>query len=136
MGTTVDFLSPPKTSEPLNASTPPFEDFIPLDPMPTIRDRPPSKSGGLPDSDDGPCYSQHLPTSIILSTSYFLLQHIREFNCPLVAKFWPPGTDKISYGNNVFYFDDNDYGTNETEASAHCDYCTEEAAIYRDHYDT
>ena len=39
-------LSPPKTSEPLNASTPTFEELIPLDPMPTIRDRPRTITGG------------------------------------------------------------------------------------------
>ena len=37
------------------------------------------------------------------------------------------------YGNNVFYFDDADYGTIEIEASAHCRYCAWEAIIHRDH---
>ena len=36
------------------------------------------------------------------------------------------------YGNNIFYFDDADYGIIEIEASAHCDYCLEEASINRD----
>ena len=61
-----------------------------------------SNSGGLSDSDDGLHYSQYLPTSILLSTSNSLLRHIREFNCPLVVIFRPPGSDSLSLWQQYF----------------------------------